>query len=117
MVVRYADDFVVLHPDLQFIEQCAKATREWLRLLGLELKAGKTRITHTLKDVNGKAGFDFLGFNIRQYKVGKTKSGKLGRGELLGFKALIKPSPKAVKRHVEKLREVVKTTKARDRSI
>jgi hypothetical protein len=38
--------------------------------------------------VDGKAGFDFVGFNIRQYKVGKTKSGKLGR-ELLGFKALI----------------------------
>jgi RNA-directed DNA polymerase len=111
MVVRYADDFVVLHPDLQFIEQCAKATREWLRPLGLELKASKTRITHILKDVNGKAGFDFLGFNIRQYKVGKTKSGKLGRGELLGFKALIKPSPKAIKRHVEKLREVVKNHK------
>lgn len=112
MVVRYADDFVVLHPDLHFIEHCAKATREWLRPLGLELKASKTRITHTLKSVDGKAGFDFLGFNIRQYKVGRTKSGKLGRGELLGFKALIKPSPKAVRRHVAKLRAVIKNHKA-----
>jgi RNA-directed DNA polymerase len=111
MVVRYADDFVVLHPDLHFIEHCAKATREWLRPLGLELKASKTRVTHTLKSVEGKAGFDFLGFNIRQYKVGKTKSGKLGRGQLLGFKALIKPSPQAIRRHVEKLREVVKNHK------
>ncbi len=75
MVVRYADDFVVLHPDLHFIEHCAKATREWLRPLGLELEASKTRITHTLKSVDGKAGFDFLGFNIRQYKVGKTSLG------------------------------------------
>jgi RNA-directed DNA polymerase len=108
MVVRYADDFVVLHPDLQILERCVQVTKEWLRPLGLELKASKTRITHTLKDVDGKAGFDFLGFNIRQYKVVKTKSGKLGRGELLGFKALIKPSPKAIRKHVEKLREVVK---------
>jgi RNA-directed DNA polymerase len=111
MVVRYADDFVVLHPDLQVLERCAQVTREWLRPLGLELKASKTRITHTLKNVDGKAGFDFLGFNIRQYKVGKTKSGKLGRGQLLGFKALIKPSPKAIRKHVEKLRGVIKNHK------
>ena len=112
MVVRYADDFVVLHPELHVIEHCAQATREWLRPLGLELKASKTRITHTLQDVDGKAGFDFLGFNIRQYKVGKTKSGSLSPGKLLGFKTLIKPSPKAVRRHVEKLRGVIKNHKA-----
>src|SRR5437660_10532366 len=75
-VVRYADDFVILHADKQVIEQCAEVAREWLKPLGLELKASKTRIAHTLEKVDGHAGFDFLGFNIRQYKVGNTKSGK-----------------------------------------
>ena len=66
-VVRYADDFVVLHAERQVIEQCAEVGREWLKPLGLELKASKTRIAHTLKKVEGQGGFDFLGFNIRQY--------------------------------------------------
>ncbi len=111
-VVRYADDFVVLHAERQVIEQCAEVGREWLKPLGLELKASKTRIAHTLKKVEGQAGFDFLGFNIRQYKVGKTKSGKTNRGEPLGFKTLIKPSPKAIGKHVENLRQAIDSHKA-----
>ena len=111
-VVRYADDFVVLHSDQQVIEQGAEVAREWLKPLGLELKASKTRIAHTLEKVDERPGFDFLGFNIRQYKVGNTKSGKTNRGEPLGFKTLIKPSPKAIGRHVEKLRQVIDNHKS-----
>jgi len=106
-VVRYADDFVVLHADRQVIEQCADIARDWLKPLGLELKASKTRIAHTLEKVEGQAGFDFLGFNIRQYKAGNTKSGKTNQGEPLGFKTLIKPSPRAIGKHVENLRKVI----------
>jgi RNA-directed DNA polymerase len=106
-VVRYADDFVILHSDKQVIEQGAEVAREWLKPLGLELKASKTRIAHTLEKVDGQAGFDFLGFNIRQYKVGHTKSGKNAYGKFLGFKTLIKPSPKAIGKHVKKLGQVV----------
>jgi len=75
--------------------------------MGLELKASKTRMAHTLDEVAGQTGFDFLGFNIRQYKVGRTKSGKNAHGKPLGFKTYIKPSAKAIGKHVQSLRQIV----------
>ncbi|MBC6477927.1 MAG: group II intron reverse transcriptase/maturase [Hormoscilla sp. GM7CHS1pb] len=109
-VVRYADDFVVIHENREVIERAKEVIQEWLSKVGLELKAEKTRISHTL---NGEEpGFDFLGFNVRQYKVGRYHSGKNTHGNLLGFKTLIKPSQKAIERHKEKLRNVVKSHRA-----
>ena len=61
-VIRYGDDFAVLHRDRQVIEQCETIVTEWLRPMGLQLKPSKTRIAHTLKAENGEPGFDFLGF-------------------------------------------------------
>ena len=107
LVVRYADDFVVLHSEQRVVEQCAVIAQDWLKPMGLELKASKTRMAHTLDEVEGPAGFDFLGFNIRQYKVGRTKSGKNPHGKLLGFKTFIKPSAKAIGKHVQSLRQIV----------
>jgi RNA-directed DNA polymerase len=103
--IRYADDFVVLHPDLTVIERCKTEISVWLQQMGLELKPSKTRIghTHSKPDTNSHEGFDFLGFNIRQYEVGKTHSGKSSNGKLLGYKTLIKPSAKAIKRHYEEI--------------
>jgi RNA-directed DNA polymerase len=106
-VIRYADDFVVLHEDRQVIERCMVIAGEWLKQIGLELKPSKTRIAHTLEKVDGIAGFTFLGFSIRQYKVGRTKSGKNGCGKLLGFKTLIKPSVRAKANHVKRMREII----------
>jgi RNA-directed DNA polymerase len=105
-VIRYADDLVILHEDLNTIRQCQESLTDWLREMGLELKASKTRITHTLTPYEGTLGFDFLGFHIRQYPVGKTKSGKGRYGQLLGFKTLIKPSKQALQRHLQRLREM-----------
>src|SRR5882724_992129 len=64
LVVRYADDFVVLHSEQRIVEQCAVIAQDWLKPMGLELKASKTRRAHTLDEVDGQTGFDFLGFNI-----------------------------------------------------
>ncbi|MBC6456077.1 MAG: hypothetical protein GDA43_25245, partial [Hormoscilla sp. SP5CHS1] len=74
-VVRYADDFVVMHDDRSMIEQAKGVVEQWLMGIGLRLKAEKTKISHTLEGED--PGFDFLGINIRQYKVGKYRSGKL----------------------------------------
>lgn len=104
LVVRYADDFVVLHSERRIVEECAVIAQDWLKPMGLELKTSKTRMAHTLAEVDGQTGFDFLGFNIRQYKVGRTKSGKNAYGKLLGFKTIIKPSSKAIRKHVHSLR-------------
>jgi RNA-directed DNA polymerase len=110
--VRYADDFVVLHHDLEVIQQCQTLISEWLTVLGLELKPSKTRIAHTLNPVEEqKPGFDFLGFNIRSYPVGKTHSGK-NNGKLTGFQTFIKPSKANIKAQYHKIAEHIESLKA-----
>lgn len=109
VIIRYADDFVVIHKDLEIIQQCKIAIQEWLKPVGLELKPEKTKICHTLEGDN--PGFDFLGFNIRSYPVGKHHSGKNSQKELLGFKTLIKPSKKAIKAHHDSIKEVIDSNK------
>ncbi|MFM7789387.1 MAG: reverse transcriptase/maturase family protein, partial [Microcystis panniformis] len=42
VLIRYADDFVVISPSLEIIEQCQTAISEWLKPIGLELKPEKT---------------------------------------------------------------------------
>jgi len=105
-VVRYADDFVVMHKDKEMVEKAQKVIADWLGRIGLELKPEKTQITHTLNGEN--PGFNFLGFNVRQYEMGKHHTGKNTQGEPLGFKTLIKPSKESVGRHKERLLDVVK---------
>jgi RNA-directed DNA polymerase len=105
--IRYADDLVVIHENLEVIEQTKEAVSDWLAHMGLELKPSKTHITHTLKEYEGRVGFDFLGFNIRQYRVGKNHSGRLSNSKLFGFKTLIKPSKEAVKRHYQELARII----------
>ena len=99
--VRYADDFVCLHPDREVIDTAKSILMDWLNEVGLELSESKTRISNTAD------GFDFLGFNIRQYPVGKYHSGKSTNGETLGFKTLIKPSQEKVKKHYAKMAVVI----------
>ena len=106
-LIRYADDFVILHENLEVVKHCQNIINDWLADYDLELKPEKTRIAHTLKIHNGKEpGFNFLGFNIRQYSVGKYQSGK-NNGKILGFKTLIKPSNESIKRHYAELLEVI----------
>jgi RNA-directed DNA polymerase len=109
-LIRYADDFVILHEDLAVVQKCQQIIAEWLKSMGLELKPSKTRLAHTLnKYESEEPGFDFLGFNIKQYPVGKYQSGKSSNKTLLGFKTLIKPSKKKLKIHTEKISSVIKS--------
>jgi RNA-directed DNA polymerase len=108
-VIRYADDFVVLHRDLAVVQRCKEVIAEWLKGMNLELKPSKTFITHTLQEHEGRVGFDFLGFTVRQFRVGKHHSGKNGQGKPLGFKTLIKPSKRKVKVHHDRLKGIIRT--------
>lgn len=99
MLVRYADDFVILYSDKAELQRIAERVRVWLADMGLQLSQRKTRTTHTLDTCEGKVGFDFLGFTVRQFRVGKNHSGKDPHQRLLGFKTIIRPSKEAVKRH------------------
>lgn len=107
-VIRYADDFVICHRDRTVIQQCQEIVQGWLRGMGLELKPSKTRISHTLHPQDGEAGFDFLGFSIRQYPVGKYHTGKDTQGKPLGFKTHIQPSKQKVLLHQRRLAEIVR---------
>jgi len=68
-VIAYADDCVVLHEDHQVLEHCQHLLITWLAEMGLTLNEAKCRISHTLE--GDQPGFDFLGFHIRQYRLGK----------------------------------------------
>ncbi|MEU6745521.1 reverse transcriptase domain-containing protein [Spirillospora sp. NPDC046719] len=87
MVIRYADDLVVLCHSRQEAEQVKAQLAAWLEPRGLVLNEDKTRI------VRLDEGFDFLGFNIRHYPSGKL---------------LIKPDKAAVKRFRTRLRTEVR---------
>lgn len=112
-LIRFADDFVAIHKSLAVVQRCQQIAIEFLKCMGLELKPSKTRTAHTLnKYENEQPGFDFLGFTIRQFPVGKYQSGDNSNGKPLGFKTLIKPSQKKVKIHAKTLHDIVKTHKA-----
>jgi len=106
MVIRYADDLVILHEDLETLSILTRQAENWLQGMGLQFKASKTHLRHTLEERDGQTGFDFLGFSIRQYRVGKHRTFTY-RGRP-GFKTLIKPSVKAQKRHQAKIREIIR---------
>jgi len=94
-IIRYADDFVIIHEDEEIIAKAKQLVEEWLKGIELGMKAAKTRTTHTLEGED--PGFDFLGFNIRQYKVSQGQ----------GYKTLIKPSKKAQKEHLKAISEIL----------
>jgi RNA-directed DNA polymerase len=106
--IRYADDFVVLHNTWEGIQRCKEAIQAWLKGMGLELKDAKTRFAHTLEtkeECNGNVGFNFLGFTIRQFPVGKYKSRKL-------YKTIIQPSKDSIEGHYKVLATIIERMKA-----
>jgi RNA-directed DNA polymerase len=105
-VVRYADDLVILHHDLETLLGLKQTAEEWLTGIGLRLKPSKTRIVHTLDERNGQVGFDFLGFHIRQYRVEKYHTRTFRNRP--GFKTIIKPSLEAQERHLKKVKEIIR---------
>ena len=90
-VVRYADDFVIFCKNREDAEAARDEINSWLLTRGLSLSKEKTKIVHITE------GFDFLGFNIRQYKVKNTKT---------GYKLLIKPSKEFMKKTRSDIREI-----------
>ena len=90
-IVRYADDFVVIHESREIVEKAKSYIEIWLKQIGLKLNGEKTKIVHTLKPTDGcEVGFKFLGFWIRQYYNRSIKR---------GYVTLIKPSNESQKKH------------------
>ena len=89
-MVRYADDFVVFCESREDTERAKDELSGWLKKRGLELSEEKTQIVHISE------GFDFLGFNVRQYKMPGSKR---------GCKLHIKPSKTSVQKIRDKLKQ------------
>ncbi|MGQ4807295.1 hypothetical protein NKDENANG_00643 [Candidatus Entotheonellaceae bacterium PAL068K] len=75
-LVRYADDFAIFTETTEDAEAAKADVANWLATRGLELSQEKTKVKNLTN------GFDFLGFNVRQYPVPNTTT---------GYKLLIKP--------------------------
>ena len=89
MLVRYADDLVVLCQSRQEAEQIKECLTVWLAPRGLSFDDDKTQILHLSE------GFDFLGFTVRHFR----NPGK----------PLITPSKAAVTRFHGRLRAEVRS--------
>jgi RNA-directed DNA polymerase len=106
-VIAYADDCLVLHPDRSALDHCQQLLAAWLAGNGLTLNVNKTRLSPTL--AGDQPGLDFLGFHIRQYRVGKPHSGKgPGGHQRLGYKTLITPAKANIKDHLAELGRVIR---------
>jgi RNA-directed DNA polymerase len=90
-IVRYADDLVIFCKTKEDAGLAANTLEEWLHARGLTLSKSKTHIA-TIRE-----GFNFLGFNIRQYPDSTTKT---------GWKVLIKPSKESKQNIRDKIKQV-----------
>ena len=88
-LVRYADDFVIFTETEGDAKAALQDVANWLKGRGLEISEEKTQIRYISE------GFDFLGFNIRQYPEGGSDK----------VKTLIKPSTEAIDRFKKRLRD------------
>ena len=109
-IIRYADDFVILHEDITVVQRCREIISEWLKDMRLELKPSKTRLAHSLnKYEEEQPGFNFLGFYIRQWEVSKYDSKQ-------GFKTIIIPSKEKQKIHYDQVASIIDIHKAAPQS-
>lgn len=117
-VVRYADDFVVMHDKLDILIQCKQIIIEFLLEIGLELNNAKTRITHTLELSSSdkvkleieKPGFKFLGFEIRQFHAKHHSAWVMNKP--IGYHTIIVPSSDKLNAHSRKLTQLIRKSGA-----
>jgi RNA-directed DNA polymerase len=111
--IRYADDFVFMHPDRTVIEGSKLVVQKFLEPIGLELHPVKTKLVHTLHPNDGKSpGFTFLGFDVVQReKWVRKRLVYTKRPSTQTFVTLITPSKEGVKRHKLKLKKVIQSSR------
>lgn len=97
-LIRYADDMIITNKSKEIAEKNWKLVAEFLRDRGLELNETKTCITHI------KAGFDFLGFNIKRMPANPTLNKETKQETVL----IIKPNDKGIKRLKLKIKSLIK---------
>jgi RNA-directed DNA polymerase len=95
-VIRYADDFVLIHRNREILELCMAETQKWLAKVGLAISEEKS----ALRD--SRNGFLFLGFQIIHVK--KPTVGV--------YKIKIQPSKKKQADLLNKVKKIVTSNKS-----
>lgn len=95
-IVRYADDFVLIHRNKEILEVCIAETRKWLSDVGLSISEEKS----ALRDA--REGFLFLGFQIIQ-----VRKRTVGR-----YKVKIHPSKRSQQNLLEKVGNIIRKSKS-----
>nr|ALO20915.1 HNH endonuclease [Microglena monadina] len=93
-IVRYADDFVIIHRNLNIINLVIQETKSWLSGMGLVISEEKSTLRLASKT------FKFLGFQVAYVKVQNK------------FRVKITPSKANVLRITDKVRNVIRSNKA-----
>lgn len=97
--VRFADDILVLARTDEQLDEALENIKKFLGPRGLEINDKKTVKT----DI--ETGFDYLGYNIREY-ADKTRTGKKGFKNKKGI-VICKPSKKSVASIKGKIKEII----------
>jgi len=102
LVCRYADGFVVCGKSKNALKiDAVSRINAFLKVRGVKLNQNKTSI-HNIAE-----GFDFLGFNFREYKnISRSKGTKQGI-------FLVKPSDDSIKKLRLKIKFLIKNVKSK----
>lgn len=75
--VRYMDDFILMHPDKEYLKFCRAKIEDELSIIGLKLSSKKTQVFPVTQNI------PFLGFTFRLTETGKISvwimHSKIGR--------------------------------------
>lgn len=93
-LIRYADDFLILHRNLEILNRVVVETKKWLLTVGLEISEEKSTIK------KASQSFKFLGFQVAYLRI----QGK--------YRIKITPAKENVKRIISKVRSVIQANKA-----
>jgi RNA-directed DNA polymerase len=93
-VIRYADDFVLIHRNPEIMEKIINETKNWLANVGLEISEEKSKLRWASQS------FKFLGFQITL--VAKQEK----------FRVKITPSKENVKSLTSKTRNIIQNNKS-----
>lgn len=64
--VRYMDDFILIHPDKEYLKECKKKIREMVEAIGLTLNKKKSQVNDITQPIH------FLGFSYKLTATGKV---------------------------------------------
>lgn len=95
-VIRYADDFLIIHSNKEILELCIQETHKWLSQVGLSISEEKS----VLKDV--REGFLFLGFQIIMVMKPSAKK----------YKVKIQPSKNSQLKLLKKVKDIIARNKS-----